>query len=259
MAKRVRRISDEMNNGMSKREASRKMQDERRRLQRRLAKELSEETGEKVSWKDAEKVYSEIENKTSQIESLHSSIQETYTFKDESGKRGYTQDVQKLGETIDTYSRMKYGSKSLSRKETEEELRQVRKDEMVRHQINQSTKKEGLSVFDANKSHAFYAATVHLWNDSENKMERNEAIITGLGVSSLEEAYELLTSDDLDFEEFGFETEEEFQEWLEDNKINELRDIIDEELMEKVDEKEAKYSKTAIANIRNRTDTLFNS
>ena len=259
MAKRVRKISDEMNNGMSKREASRKMQDERRRLQRRLAKELSEETGEKVSWKDAEKVYSETENKTSQIESLYSNIQETYTFKDESGKRGYTQDIKKLGDTIDTYSRMKYGSKSLGHKETEEELRQVRKDEMVRHQINQSTKKEGLSVYDANKSHAFYAATVHLWNDSENKRERNEAIITGLGVSSLEEAYELLTSEDLDFEEFGFETEEEFNEWLEDNIINELRDIIDEELMEKVDEKEVKYSKTAIANIRNRTDTLFNS
>ena len=117
MAKRVRKISDEMNNGMSKREASRKMQDERRRLQRRLAKELSEETGEKVSWKNAEKVYSETENKTSQIESLYSNIQETYTFKDESGKRGYTQDVKKLGETIDTYSRMKYGSKSLGRSE----------------------------------------------------------------------------------------------------------------------------------------------
>lgn len=259
MAKRVRKISDEMNNGMSRREASRKMQDERRRLQRRLAKELSEVTGKKVSWKDSEKVYSETEVKTSQIESLYSNIQETYAFTDESGKRGYTQDVQKLGETIDTYSRMKYGSKSLSHKETEEELRQIRQDEMVRHQINQSTKKEGLSVYEANKSHAFYAATVHLWNDSETIDDRNEAIIRGLGVSSLEEAYELLTSEDLDFEEFGFETEEEFKEWLEDNKLDKLRDIISEELSGKYDKSEEKYSTTRIANIRNRTDTLFNS
>lgn len=259
MAKRVRKIYDEMNNGMTKREVSRKMQDERRRLQRRLAKELSEETGEKVSWKDTEKVYSETENKTSQIESLYSNIQETYIFKDESGKRGYTQDVKKLGETIDTYSRMKYGSKSLGHKETEEELRQIRKDEMVRHQINQSTKKEGLSVYDSNKSHAFYAATTSLWNDSETKEDRNEAIIRGLNVSSLEEAYNLLLDEELNFEEYGFETEEDFQQWLKDNEIDKLRDIISEELSGKYDESEIKYSKTRIANIRDRADTLLNS
>ena len=48
-------------------------------------------------------------------------------------------------------------------------------------------------------------------------------------------------------------------EWLEANKIDELRDIINDELMEKVDEKEVKYRKAAIGNIRSRTDTLFNS
>lgn len=259
MAKRVRKIANEMNDGMSKREMSRKMQDERRRLQRRLAKELSEETGKKVTWKEAEKVYTETEQKSSQIESLYSNIQETYIYKDESGKRGYTQDVNRLVETIDTYSRMKYGSKSLNKKETDEELKQIRVDEMVRHQINQATKKEGLSVYDSNKTHAFYAATMSLWKDSENKNDRNQQIILGLGVSSLEEAYDLLIGEDLDFEEYGFETQEEFEQWLKDNNIDKLREIITEELSGKLDETEIKYSKTRIANIRDRADTLLNS
>ena len=262
MAKRVRKISDDMNKDFSRRETSRKMQNERRRLQRRLAKELTEESGEKVSWKEAEQYYRENSTKNSQIESLYSSIQETYSFRDK-GKQGYTVDVKKLNESVDTYSRMKYGSKYLSRSESEDELKQYRKNDMVRHQINQSTKEGGLSIYEETKTHAFYAATASLWRKAETIEERNVLIQNKFGVDDLETVYLLVTSEELDFEDFGFETKEEFDEWLEEVEANidleELRRIVKEELAGDLDEEDVKYPKVRISNIANRADTLLNS
>lgn len=233
MAKSVGNIVDEMNKGMTRREASRMAQNERRKAQRRLAKLLSEETGQKVTWKNAISTFESSNVKSSQAKSLARTIQnlQAKTEKETNRKIGYSVDIKRVAESIAAYTQIRYGTETLAKKGN---VSLDRKNKMFERQLNQSTTKNGLSALDRDDTKAFYASTMDLWNGLSNADNRNAQIMLKFGVSDLSQAYKLLTSDTLKAEDFGFSDEDTFQDWLkgldERVKLSKRREIVQNEL-----------------------------
>lgn len=247
---------------ISTREASRKAQDERRKAQRRLARVLTEETGEKVSWKNAYQIQKDLNVNSSEAKSLAKTIESLTSVSEKEGgrKKGYGVQIERAAESIETYTMYRFGGETLSRKGLP--IEQKRKNEMFTHQINQSTKKEGLSILDKKETHGFYAATQWIWESSRNNENRNEAIMNEFGLTDLEQVYNLITNEELNYEDFGFEDEEMFEDWLDEIRtridIDELREIFNEEMTADnesgSDDSMSPSGGEAIKNIRMRTE-----
>lgn len=233
MAKSVGKIVGGMNKGMTRREASRMAQNERRKAQRRLAKLLSEETGQKVTWKDAMSTYESSGVQSSQAKSLARTIQNLQAKTEKGTKRkvGYSVDIQREAESIAAYTQIRYGTETLSKKG---DVSLERRNKMFERQLNQSTTRNGLSALDRDDTKAFYASTMDLWNGLSNADNRNAQIMMKFGVSDLSQVYKLLTSDTLKAEDFGFSDEDMFQDWLKelDERVqfSKRREIIQNEL-----------------------------
>lgn len=233
MAKSVGKIAGEMNKGMTRREASRMAQNERRKAQRRLAKLLSEETGQKITWKDAMSTFESSGVQSSQAKSLARTIQNLQAKTEKGTKRkiGYSVDIQREAESIAAYTQIRYGTETLSKKGN---VSLERRNKMFERQLNQSTTKNGLSALDRDNTKAFYASTMDLWNGLSNADNRNAQIMMKFGVSDLSQVYKLLTSDTLKAEDFGFSDEDMFQDWLKelDERVqfSKRREIIQKEL-----------------------------
>lgn len=233
MAKSVVNIVDEMNKGLTRREASRMAQNERRKAQRRLAKLLSEETGQKVTWKTAMSTFESLNVKSSQAKSLARTIQNLQAKTEKGTKRkiGYSVEIKREAESIAAYTQIRYGTETLAKKGN---VSLERKNKMFERQLNQSTTKNGLSALDRDDTKAFYASTMDLWNGLSNADNRNAQIMLKFGVSDLSQAYKLLTSDTLKAEDFGFSDEDTFQDWLkgldERVKLSKRREIVQNEL-----------------------------
>lgn len=203
MAKSVGKIVGEMNKGMTRREASRMAQNERRKTQRRLAKLLSEETGQKVTWKDAMSTYESSGVQSSQAKSLARTIQNLQAKTEKGTKRkvGYSVDIQREAESIAAYTQIRYGTETLSKKGN---VSLERRNKMFERQLNQSTTKNGLSALDRDDTKAFYASTMDLWNGLSNADNRNAQIMLKFGISDLSQVYGLLTDKELSFSKYGF-------------------------------------------------------
>lgn len=233
MAKGVGKIVGEMNKGMTRREASRMAQNERRKAQRRLAKLLSEETGQKITWKDAMSTFESSGVQSSQAKSLARTIQNLQAKTEKGTKRkiGYSVDIQRVAESIAAYTQIRYGTETLSKKG---DVSLERRNKMFERQLNQSTTKNGLSALDRDDTKAFYASTMDLWNGLSNADNRNAQIMMKFGISDLSQVYKLLTSDTLKAEDFGFSDEDMFQDWLKelDERVqfSKRREIIHKEL-----------------------------
>lgn len=249
MAKKsVRNIVDRFNQSVSRRKASREAQNERRKLQRRLANILSESIGERVSWKEATSVYegSKVESATAQ--EIYSDI-EKLRFRKESEKEirvGYETNIEDIKEKI------------VNRFPNAQTQR--RKNEMFKQEINQATKKEGLSSLDSNETHAFYAATYEVWKNVSVEEDRNKSIMEAFGVKDLETIYNLITKKELKAEDFGFDNKEAFERWLNEIRekvdIDALRQIMQEEMEGSKDEPDSKYPKMRIQNIKVRASSV---
>ena len=203
MAKSVGNIVDEMNKGMTRREASRMAQNERRKAQRRLARILSEETGQKVTWKDAMSTFESLSVQSSQAKSLARTIQnlQAKTKKGTKQKVGYSVDIKREAESIAAYTQIRYGSETLSKKGN---VSLARRNKMFERQLNQSTTKNGLSTLERDDTKAFYASTMDLWNGLSNADNRNAQIMMKFGISDLSQVYSLLTDKELSFSKYGF-------------------------------------------------------
>lgn len=226
--KGTKQIVQEMNASISRREASRIAQNNRRKYQRRLARAIEEETGQKVSWKEAESKFKELgSNTTPEMQVIASRIEQGKAKKG----GGYNIDVLKEKEAISSYTMLKYGQETLSYKGNTDQERQ---NTLFQNQINQSTKKDGLSLLEGTKTKGFYAATQDMWKDATSSSEYNKKIMEETGINDLETVYKLLTDEELNFEEFGFEDEDSFEAWLYDLDSNfhlfERRRIVLDEL-----------------------------
>lgn len=245
---------------LTTREASRFAQNERRKAQRRLARILSEETGEKINWKNSYERSLELTDLSSQAESLKGTI-EALTSKPvgtTKQRKGYQTQIETEAESIQTFTYFRFGQETLSKKG--EGFDVFRRNEMFTHEINQSTKKEGLSSLNKNVTHGFYAATQWIWEGASSSDNRNLLIMREFGISDLEQVYKLITNKTLKPEDFGFDSNDEelFEQWLDEIReridIDELREIFKEEIGGKKDIKQSgDYAKDAIKNIRIRT------
>ena len=249
MAKKsVRKITNEFNKGISRREISRKAQNERRKLQRRLANELTDKIGEKVDWKESIKVYESSSVKSVKAKELYSDINKLSYRKeyDNEIRIGYEINIQSVEEKI------------INRFPNEQT--QKRKNEMFKEELNQSTKKEGVSSLDSLETHGFYAATHGAWKGVDDVSQRNNAIMDAFGINDLETIYKLIVNKELKPEDFEFEDDELFKEWLDEIKdrvdLDELRKIMDEELSGTKDEPDLKYDKVRIGNIKTRASKV---
>lgn len=203
MAKSVGNIVDEMNAGMTRREASRMAQNERRKAQRRLARILSEETGQKVTWKDAMSTFESLSVQSSQAKSLARTIQnlQAKTKKGTKQKVGYSVDIKREAESIAAYTQIRYGSETLAKKGN---VSLARRNKMFERQLNQSTTKNGLSALEKHDTKAFYAATMDLWKGLSNVDNRNASIMMKFGMSDLSQVHSLLIDKKLSFSKYGF-------------------------------------------------------
>lgn len=261
MAKSVKNIVQRMNKRvLSTREASRLAQNERRKTQRRLARVLTEETGKKVSWKEAQETAKSLGTLSQEARALSKTI-ESLTAKRVEGtkqRKGYEVQIERVAESLKTYTRAKYGRENLSKKEKPQDL--ARRNKMFERQINQSTLSDGLSVLKSNETHAFYAATQWIWQGADVSDNRNAMIMKEFGLSDLKQVYDLIVNKELLPEDFGFDDEELFEEWLDEIRervdIDELRAIYHEEINEENDDPEVRYDKFAIANVRLRTANM---
>ena len=261
MAKSVKRTSEEMNKNISVREASRRAQNERRKAQRRLAKTLSEETGVKINWKEAYEYGKSLEDISYQSKSLISTIESlrAKTVEGKKSKRGYSVDIGKTAEAISTFTQMRFGVENLSKKS--EPINLYRKNKMTEYQLNQATRKEGLSIFESNKTHGFYAATSYMWNTADSSDNKNALIMQEFGLTDLRQVYDLIVNKDLKAKDFGFTDEEVFQTWLNEIRkrvpLDEIREIFKDEMTYAIDEAEPKYDKIRVGNIKMLVDRLF--
>lgn len=252
MAKSVKNIVQEFNKNISRREASRKAQNERRKLQRRLAQELTRQTDEKVTWKEATSFYEGSKVESSIASRIYSDI----------GKLQYKR------EKTETDERIGYG---VEISDIQERIiieyptaqAQKRKNEMFKRDINQSTKVDNVTNLKAIDTHGFYAATYEAWKNVDVESDRNKAIMDTFGVNDLKSIYKLITDKELDFEEFGFEDEGLFKEWLEEIQervdLKKLREIYRESMQGLKDEPDTKYDKFVIQNIKNRSSDVYAS
>lgn len=251
MAKNVSDIVKEFNKKLTRRQASRKAQNERRKLQRKLARELSEELGTKVTWKEATSIYegSKIESKIAK--EIYSDIGQLQARKIEgTNKRvGYSVELEEFA----SRAKIKYPDSST-----------YRRNEMFKNKINQASSKdlEGqkLSELNSMEVHGFYAATYEMWKGTSIEQNRNIDIMKEFGVNDLESVYKLVVNKELKKEDFSFEDEELFNQWLEeiDKRVNlkELREMYSEEMQGVRDVPETKYKKDTVANIKIRTSTI---
>lgn len=242
---------------LTTRQASRMAQNERRKAQRRLSRILSEETGEKVTWKESYSKLQELESASGQAKALGKTI-ESLTSKPQEGskaRKGYEVSIEKEAESLKTFTYSRFGQETLSKKGKAPDL--YRRNQMFTHQINQSTKSEGLSTLDKNETHGFYSATSWIWKDADESDDRNALIMKEFGLNDLKQVYDLIVNKELKPEDFGFKDEEMFKNWLDEIRervdIDELRKIFHEELSMESDEPDVKYRKVAIGNIRIRT------
>lgn len=251
----VQKMSGEI---IDTRKASRLAQNERRKAQRRLAREL-EKSGVKTDWKHAYEESLKHDSLSSKAKGLQSKI-ESLT----SSGEGYNVQIESVAESIKTFTFFEYGKETLAKKGSAVDIQ--RRNEMFQHQINQSTKKNGLSILEKKETHAFYAATQWIWDSSNANERRNEAIMHEFGLTSLEQVYKLIVNKELDFKEFGFEDKEVFEEWLNYVRTNidldELRKIYREEMEadendEASDDNSSPSGGEAIKNIRIRTSNRF--
>lgn len=240
--KSIKQIVSAFNKTLTTRQASRKAQNERRKLQRRLAKELTSELGEKISWKQATEIYegSKVESKLAS--EIYSDITKLRSQKIEgTNKRvGYSVELSEIAEKIER------------RYPTEQTLK--RRNKIFTNELNQATKKDSISELDKNEVHAFYTVTYELWKGVSVEQDRNKTIMNVFGVNELKTVYDLIQSKELNAEDFGFEDEETFNEWLEDIKsrvdLDEMRRIYHEELSGANDIPEAKYKTNVMQNIK---------
>lgn len=190
------------------RATSRKAQNERRKIERRMARIISEETGQKVSGKQAVEMFERGEAGGSQLKSLYSA-RESLTAK--KGKSGYSGNVSQIAESVEAFTEIRFGQSQLNKRSTGDRFR---RNKMFERNINQSTSKNGLSVLDRDETKAFYAGTRDLWQGQSTASNRNATIMQQFGVTDLQQIYELLTKDKLDFRPFGFADERMFNDWL---------------------------------------------
>ena len=238
MAKSTKTIVQKMGGKiLSTREASRFAQNERRKAQRRLARTLSEETGEKVTWKEAYNIAKQIDavsELSKQSKALTKTI-ESLTSKNIEGskqRKGYSTSIEREAESLKTFTYLRFGKETLSKKGDAPDL--FRRNEMFTHQINQSTRKEGLSALDSSETHGFYAATQWIWNGASASDNRNAMIMQEFGLSDLKQVYDLIVNKELNPEDFGFDDKELFEAWLDEIRervdIDKLREIFHEEI-----------------------------
>ena len=163
MRKNVKAIVQKMNGRvLTNREASRQADNLRKRMRRSLAKELSEAMGTKVKANEAEKMFKQLSNPTQQASSLYKDIQKSYAVMKEGTKQkqGYSFNIEKQFENIQTFNELRFGRSKLNEKSN---INLAQRNKMFIHQINQSTKKDGLSVLNRNETKAFYASTMDMW------------------------------------------------------------------------------------------------
>lgn len=276
MAKSVKTLSNESNRDVDRREQSRKAQNERRKIERRMSRIIEEQTGIKIDRKEVIEQYVSGVGSGRELNALYK------TYKTLVAKKGakditevYKQDVDRVEESIEAFTAIRFSDSNVFKRREPNEI--LRRNKMFERNIAQSTKKEGLSTLDKNVTHGFYAATQYIWEDSSSSGARNTEIMAEFGINDMETIYKLVTSSELDFEEFGFETEADFDEWLDEIKervdLDKLREIFSDEMGDIVanweqggntndaryngnDEKEEKYESVKIGNIRRRTAKL---
>ena len=233
MAKSVKTINTEFNKKLTRREASRKAQNERRKAQRRLARVISEETGTKVNWKDAVKTFETMENQSAQAKGLVKTIKNLESVKAKGSNRrvGYNVDIEREAESIASFTQIRFGQETLAKKGN---VTLANKNKMFTHEINQSTKKNGFSALDRDETKAFYASTMDMWKGLSSSDNLNAKIMMEFGVNDLSQVYKLLTSRNLKKEDFGFNDEELFRDYLNelDNRVqlSKRREIVQKEL-----------------------------
>lgn len=193
-ALKVQKVGGE---SLTKREASRMAQNERRKAQRRLARILEKELDEKVSYKNAVSVYEKTIEHSGVSKALYRTIQ---SLQAEKGG-GYAVNLETQSESLSGFTQILFGSEVLNKKT---DTTQQRKNKLFERQINQSTMKDGLSALSREESKAFYASTMDLWSGLSNADNRNASIMNKFGVNNLETIYRLLTDEDLDYKSYGF-------------------------------------------------------
>lgn len=234
MAKSVKNVVQEFNKGISRREASRMAQNERRKAQRRLARILSEETGHKVTWKNAMQTFDELSSQSSQAKALARTIKSLQSRQVEGTKQriGYNVDIKRVAESIDTFTQIRFGQETLAKKGNVVSL--TRRNEMFTHQINQSTLKNGFSALSRDETKAFYAATMDMWRGLSSSDNLNAQIMMKFGLNDLSQVYKLLTDKTLNKDDYGFVDEETFADFIaeldERVQLSKRREIVQQEL-----------------------------
>lgn len=213
---------------LSTRQVSRQMQNQRRRIQSDMAEILRNDFNVRANRENAVKLYESGKYKSRELDMLYSKRERMFAKTEEGTKRrvGYDVSLESVKQDIEGYRAIKHGF--------EKGVTQDRKNKIFERQINQSTLKSGFSALDKDETKAFYAGTKDIWQGRAAQNKYNEKIMSEFGVSDLETVYKLLTERNLRYEDFGFETEEDFNEWIaeidERVQLNKRREIIQSEL-----------------------------
>lgn len=263
---------------MTRRKQSRMAQNVRRKIQRSMAKILTEQTGSKVSWKESVEFYKQSGIEDSGLEALYKTYQSQVARKTKPGERYikqvYSQSPESVSRALESFRSIRFDENDYGNIQ--------RRNEMFKRDIAQSTKKNGLSTLSGALTHGFYAATQYMWEKATSTDMRNSYIMREFGLNNLEQVYNLVTKSELKKEDFGFNDEELFQQWLDEIKsrvdLDELRKIFHEHLGDIAKAKQQggntdddfynasdmdtyykDYPKDAIANIRKITATRLKS
>lgn len=111
--------------------------------------------------------------------------------------------------------------------------KQYRKNEQFKQNFRKSARDAELTNITKVDKDAFYAATAHMWRHGTNILNRNDDILSAMGISDLEQAFKLISSEELKAEDFGFDDKVIFEDFIENLnqtiKLDKIREIVKEE------------------------------
>ena len=126
------------------------------------------------------------------IDSYNSAIEATRTYSSETGKKIRTK--AEVQQNIESLSRMNDQNAQLVRGSAM--ARQLRANKVTEKMINMASSKktENASTYTEAQVHIFYRATQEAWQNVPLE-NRNQAILDAMGMTSLQEAFEMITKD----------------------------------------------------------------
>lgn len=232
MAKTVKQISKQSGRNPETRKRSRQTQNARRRLDTQISNIVKEITGIKIAGRKIQAYLKEHSDlfKNKDIAAIQKLREQGLTYNKTEKK--YEVNYKDVPKIMQGWANIRNERKKLSL-EKKSVANVERRNKQFEREMAQAKNKFGLSSFEKSDVDLFYIATTTFWRGNSTIETRNAKIMEAFGLNDLEQVFNLITKKELKAEDFGFDDEKLFEDWIENLnetvKLDKIRQIIKEE------------------------------